>query len=97
MINGKWTPGYIGSTYSQTESSATAASRAAASPAAGIGFQPMADGAALTGSRFNLMPPPFFQPLMFPSVGTPVQMAPTYHQFAINGYIGLEESLQHAT
>jgi len=57
----------------------------------------MAEGAAPTGAGFVPMPPPFFQPPMFPSVGTPVQMAPTYHQFAINGYIGSEESLQHAT
>jgi len=77
MMSGQWTPGNIGLVHSQAESSAAAATRAAASLATDIGFQPMAECAAQAGAGFAPMPPAFFRPLAFFSVGTLVQMVPT--------------------
>jgi len=72
MINSQLTPGYKGSAYSQLESSAAAATRATTSPAACIGFEPMADGAAQANTGFNPMPPTLFPPPVFPSMETQV-------------------------
>ena len=77
MMSGQWTPGNIGPVHSQAESSAAAATRVAASLATDIGFQPMAECAAQAGAGFAPMPPAFFQPLAFFSMGTQVQMVPT--------------------
>ena len=60
IMSGQWTPGNIGPVHSQAESSAAAATRAAASLATDIGFQPMAECAAQAGAGFAPMPPVFF-------------------------------------
>jgi hypothetical protein len=78
MMKSIWTPGYTGPCYSQSESSAAAADREAASAAAGIGSQPMAPSTAPAGTGPIPMLQPFFQPTTFQPVGTPMQSAPRY-------------------
>jgi len=71
MMTDNYQPRYRGPCYSQPESSAATASRAVASATSSIGTHPPTLSTVQPGIGFYPMLP-FFQPLMFEPVGSPI-------------------------